>query len=66
MNKFYRFILVLARTIDYRIGKSDSDVPDIPILSLQEALVSFFIKFLIVLVNFITCAFVIANVIHHW
>jgi hypothetical protein len=62
----YRFFLVLARTIDHRVGKTDSDTPDIPILTMQEALISFFIKFFIVLVNFITCAFVIANIIHRW
>jgi hypothetical protein len=65
-NTIHRFFLVLARTIDHRVGKTDSDTPDIPILTMQEALISFFIKFFIVLVNFITCAFVIANVIHHW
>lgn len=62
----YRFFLVLARTIDHRVGKTDSDTPDIPVLTMQEALISFFIKFFIVLVNFITCAFVIANIIRHW
>jgi len=62
----YRFFLVLARTIDHRVGKSDSDKPDIPVLKMQEALVSFFIKFFIVLINFITCGFVIASIIRHW
>jgi len=62
----YRFFLVLARTIDHRVGKTDADKPDIPVLTMQEALISFFIKFLIVLVNFITCGFVIASIIHHW
>jgi hypothetical protein len=66
MNSLYRFFLVLARTIDHRVGKDDSDKPDIPILTMKEALISFFIKFIIVLVNFITCGFVIANIIHHW
>jgi hypothetical protein len=33
---------------------------------MQEALISFFIKFFIVLVNLITCSFVIANIIRHW
>jgi hypothetical protein len=61
-----RFLLILARTIDHRIGKTDSDDPKLPVLSVEDALISFFIKFLIVLINFITCAFVIANVIHHW
>lgn len=62
----YRFFLILARTIDHRVGKTDSDTPDVPVLTMQEALISFFIKFIIVLINFITCGFVIANVIHHW
>jgi hypothetical protein len=61
-----RFFLILARTIDHRVGKTNSEKPDLPILTVEEALVSFAIKFFIVLVNFITCAFVIANVIHHW
>ena len=65
-SKIYRFFLILARTIYHRVGKSDTDKPDIPVLTMQEALISFFIKFFIVIVNFITCAFVIANVIHHW
>lgn len=69
MNKLgavYRFFLVLARTIDHRVGKTDTDLPDIPILTMQEALISFSIKFFIVLVNFVTCAFVIASIIRHW
>jgi hypothetical protein len=65
-SMIYRFFLVLARTIDHRVGKSDSDKPDVPVLTMQEALVSFFIKFFIVLVNFITCGFVIASIIRHW
>ena len=63
---YSRFFLILARTIDHRIGKTDSDKPDLPILTVEEALVSFFIKFIIVLVNFVTCGFVIANIIRHW
>ena len=61
-----RFFLILARTIDHRIGKTDEDHPAIPILTLEEALVSFFIRFIILFVNFATCAFVIANILHHW
>jgi len=63
---FYRFFLILARTIDHRVGKTDSDQPTLPVLTMKEALISFFIRFFIILINFITCAFVIANVIHHW
>lgn len=61
-----RFFLILARTIDHRVGYTNSDKPDIPVLSVEEALFSFFLRFIIVLVNFITCAFVIANIIRHW
>ena len=63
---YSRFFLILARTIDHRIGKTDHDKPDLPILTVEEALASFFIKFIIVLVNFVTCGFVIANIIRHW
>ena len=61
-----KFVLIIARAIDYRIGRKDNDVPDVPILSVREAMVSLLIKLLIFLINFITCLFVIANVIHHW
>jgi hypothetical protein len=61
-----RFLLIMARTIDHRIGKTDSEKPDLPVLTVEEALISFFIKFFIVIVNFITCGFVIANIIRHW
>lgn len=61
-----KLFLTLARTIDHRVGHTDDSKPDIPILPVKYALISFFIKFIIVLVNFITCAFVIANIIHHW
>jgi hypothetical protein len=64
--KINRFILILARTIDYRIGYTNDDKPDLPVLNIREALFSFFLKIIIVLINFITCAFVIANVIRHW
>lgn len=61
-----RFLLVLARIIDYRIGRNDQDKPDLPILTMEEALVAFFFRLIIVLVNFVTCGFVIASVIRHW
>lgn len=67
MKKFiHRMFLILARTIDHRVGKNEQGRPDVPVLTLQEALISFFIRFLIVVVNFATCAAVIANIIHHW
>ena len=61
-----KFIRILARTIDHRIGKTDDEKPELPILTVNEALVSFFIRLLIVLINFVTCGFVIANIIRHW
>lgn len=61
-----RILLILARTIDHRIGQTDQDDPKIPVLTLEDALISFCIRCFIVLVNFITCGFVIANVIRHW
>jgi hypothetical protein len=61
-----KFFLVLARTIDHRVGHTDESQPDIPVLPVKYALISFSIRFIIVMVNFITCAFIIANIIHHW
>jgi hypothetical protein len=61
-----RFFLVIARTLDHRIGKTDSDKPDIPILTVEEALVSFFIRLFVFFINVLTCSLVIANIIHHW
>lgn len=62
----HKFVLFLARTMDYRIGREDNDKPEVPILPVEMALLSLGIRFLIVLVNFVTCGFVIANIIHHW
>lgn len=59
-------LLILARAIDHRVGFTDEDKPDIPILTQKAAWTAFWIKISIILVNFITCAFIIANIIHHW
>lgn len=61
-----RFVLILARIMDYRIGIKNGEKPDLPILTIGEALISLMIRLVILLVNVITCGFVIANVIHHW
>lgn len=61
-----RALLVLARVMDHRIGRTDDERPELPVLTVEEALTAFFVKFLIVLVNFVTCGFVIASVIRHW
>jgi hypothetical protein len=61
-----RTLLVICRAIDYRIGRSDEDTPDLPILTQDEAWAAFLLKLLIIFINFLTCACVIANIIHHW
>jgi len=58
--------LIWSRTVDHRIGKTDDDEPDIPILSLKQANISLVIRTIIVIINVITCFFIIANVIRHW
>jgi len=62
----YKKLLILARAIDHRVGKNDYDAPDIPILTQTEAWTAFWIKFSIMLINLITCGFIIANALHHW
>lgn len=64
--KLYRKLLILARAIDHRIGQNDHDTPDIPILTHYEAWTAFSIKLLIILINFVTCGFVVASIIRHW
>lgn len=61
-----KWVKVLARAMDHRIGTRDEDPPELPRLTLEEAMVSFWIRFLIVFANLITCAAVLANIVHHW
>ena len=61
-----KFFLMLARTIDHRVGTTDDCKPDIPTLPIKYALISFFIRFILVMFNFIVGIIVIANIIHHW
>jgi len=58
--------LIWCRTVDHRIGRTDDDQPDIPILTLKQAQVSLLCRTLLVLVNVITCGFIVANIIHKW
>lgn len=62
----HQILLILARAIDHRVGFTDEDKPDIPILSQKAAWTAFWIKISIILVNFITCGFIIASIIHKW
>lgn len=63
MKKFW---LIWARTLDHRVGKNDEDQPDIPILSLKEARFSLILRTIIVVLNIVTCLFIIANIIKNW
>jgi hypothetical protein len=58
--------LIWCRTVDHRIGKTDQDQPDIPILSLKQAQVSLFLRTFLILINVITCFFIIINILHKW
>jgi hypothetical protein len=48
------------------MGESDSDRPDVPILSLREARIALFFKTFWVVIHMVTCCFIIANTVHHW
>ena len=63
---FKQLWLIWCRTVDHRIGKTDQDEPDIPILSLKQAQISLFLRTWLILVNVITCIFIITNIIHKW
>ncbi len=58
--------LIWARTLDHRVGKTDEDQPDIPILSLKEARLSLILRTIVVVVNITTCFFIMANIIKNW
>ena len=66
MCRLKRLWLIWSRTVDHRIGKTDDDSPDIPILKNKEANISLLIRTIIVMLNIVTCLFIIANVIRHW
>ncbi len=61
-----KFWLIWARTLDHRVGKTDEDEPNIPILSLSEARFSLILRTIIVVLNMVTCLFIIANIIKNW
>ena len=58
--------LIWCRTVDHRIGKTDQDEPDIPILSLKQAQISLFLRTFLILLNVLTCIFIIINILHKW
>lgn len=61
-----KWVMVIARAMDHRIGVKDEDPPELPRLTVEEAMVSFCIRLFLVILNLLTCGFVIANVIRHW
>ena len=65
-SKLKQLWLIWGRTVDHRIGKTDDDEPQIPILSLEQANVSLIFRTTIILINVITCIFIVANIIHKW
>ena len=66
MSWLRKLWLIWSRTVDHRVGRTDEDQPDIPVLSLKEANISLAIRTIIVIINVVTCGFIIANVIRHW
>lgn len=61
-----KWIMILARALDHRIGMKDEDPPELPRLTVEEAMVSFVIRMFLVSVNLLTCFAVLANIIRHW
>ena len=57
---------ILARALGHYMGKTDDDMPEIPIVSMREARVVLKLKTLWVMLQVITCLTIIANVIKHW
>ena len=65
-SMFKKIWLIWCRTVDHRIGKTDRDEPDIPILTLKEAQISLFLRTFIIFINVLTCIFIIINILHKW
>jgi|TARA_Y100000034_G_C6891067_1_gene409914 hypothetical protein len=57
---------IWARALGHYIGKTDDDMPEIPIITLREAKIVLILKTMWVMLQITTCLFIIANVIKHW
>ena len=57
---------IWARALGHYMGKTDEDMPGIPIVSMREARMVLKLKTLWVMLQVITCLTIIANVIRHW
>ena len=57
---------IWARATGHLMGNTDSDRPDVPILTLKEARIALLLKTSWILIHVITCIFIIANITVHW
>ena len=57
---------IWARATGHLMGSTDSDKPDVPILTLHEARVALYLKTFWIVIHVVTCFFIIANVMRHW
>jgi len=57
---------IWARALGHYMGKTDDDMPEIPIITLREANRVLLLKTLWVMLQVITCLSIIVNVIRHW
>lgn len=60
------FSMIWARALDYEIGKTDKDIPQLPVLPVKQAKIALVIKSFLVLLETVTCCAVISSVIRHW
>ena len=57
---------IWARATGHLMGSTDSDKPDVPILTLSEARIALYLKTFWIVIHVITCLFIMANVVRHW
>ena len=57
---------IWARAIGHYIGKTDDDMPEIPIVTLREAKRVLMLKTLWVMLQVTTCLLITASIIKHW
>ena len=57
---------VVARALDYYIGRNDEDEPQVPVLTMEHARIGLYLRMLLQFVNWTTCFFIIAGVVRHW
>ena len=57
---------IWARAPGHLMGSTDSDKPDVPILTLREARIALYLKTFWIVIHVITCLFIMANVVRHW